>query len=201
METNQELKNRHQYSIRGIFPKYIIRKFLYSRSILISIAITAVLSFLIICFRFKNTFDLLEEIIDITMDLIPNILGFCIGGYALIIGIGNIDALKKMSSPMKKRENLSFFQILSSVFAGSLILQCITLLLSFVIKIFLKIEIPALSNSIAIVINSLVIIVILFFSTLSIVLLYYTVINLFNYGQSMHFLIRLEKGEQDEQQK
>lgn len=201
METNQELKNRHQYSIRGIFSKYIIRKFLYSRSMLISIAITAVLSFLIICFRFKNTFDLLEEIIDITMDLIPNILGFCIGGYALIIGIGNIDALKKMSSPMKKRENLSFFQILSSVFAGSLILQCITLLLSFVIKIFLKIEIPALSNSIAIVINSLVIIVILFFSTLSIVLLYYTVINLFNYGQSMHFLIRLEKGEQDEQQK
>lgn len=196
METNQELKNRHQYSIRGIFPKYILQKFLYSRSILISIAITAVLSFLIICFRFKNTFDLLKEIIDITIDLIPNILGFCIGGYALIIGIGNIDALKKMSSPMKKRENLSFFQILSSVFAGSLIIQCITLLLSFVIKILLKIEIPALSNSIAIIINSLVI---LFFSTLSIVLLYYTVINLFNYGQSMHFLIRLEKGEQDEQ--
>ena len=198
METNQELKNRHQYSIRGIFPKYIIRKFLYFRSILISIAITAVLSFLIICFRFKNTFDLLKEIIDITIDLIPNILGFCIGGYALIIGIGNIDALKKMSSPMKKRENLSFFQILSSVFAGSLIIQCITLLLSFVIKILLKIEIPALSNSIAIIINSLAIIIILFFSTLSIVLLYYTVINLFNYGQSMHFLIRLEKEEQDE---
>ena len=135
------------------------------------------------------------------MDLIPNILGFCIGGYALIIGIGNMDALKKMSLPMENRENLSFFQILSSVFAGSLILQCITLLLSFVIKILLKIEIPAFSNSIAIIINILGIIVVLFFSTLSIVLLYYTVMNLFNYGQSMHFLIRLEKGEQDEQQK
>ena len=201
METNQELKNSHKFSIKGIFPKYIIRKFLYSYSMLISIGITAILSFLIIYFKLENTFTLLDEIINITLDLLPNILGFCIGGYALIIGIGNIEALKKMSSPMEKRDNLSFFQILSSVFAGSLILQCITLLLSFIIKIILKLEITVFSKSIAIVVNCLTIIGILFFSTLSLVLLYYTVINLFNYGQSMHFLIRLEKREQDEQQK
>ena len=201
METNQELKNSHKLSIKGIFPKYIIRKFLYSSSMLISVVITAILSFLIIHFKLENTFALLDEIINITLDLLPNILGFCIGGYALIIGIGNIEALKKMSSPMEKRDNLSFFQILSSVFAGSLILQCITLLLSFIIKIILKLEITVFSKSIAIVVNCLTIIGILFFSTLSLVLLYYTVINLFNYGQSMHFLIRLEKREQDEQQK
>ena len=127
METNQELKNSHKFSIKGIFPKYIIRKFLYSYSMLISVGITAILSFLIIYFKLENTFTLLDEIINITLDLLPNILGFCIGGYALIIGIGNIEALKKMSSPMEKRDNLSFFQILSSVFAGSLVLQCITL--------------------------------------------------------------------------
>lgn len=201
METNQELKNSHKFSIKGIFPKYIIRKFLYSYSMLISVGITAILSFLIIYFKLENTFTLLDEIINITLDLLPNILGFCIGGYALIIGIGNIEALKKMSSPMEKRDNLSFFQILSSVFAGSLVLQCITLLLSFIIKIILKLEITVSSKSIAIVVNCLTIISILFLSTLSLVLLYYTVINLFNYGQSMHFLIRLEKKEQDEQQK
>lgn len=193
METNQELKNSHKFSIKGIFPKYIIRKFLYSYSMLISVGITAILSFLIIYFKLENTFTLLDEIINITLDLLPNILGFCIGGYALIIGIGNIEALKKMSSPMEKRDNLSFFQILSSVFAGSLVLQCITLLLSFIIKIILKLEITVSSKSIAIVVNCLTIISILFLSTLSLVLLYYTVINLFNYGQSMHFLIRLEK--------
>lgn len=200
METNQELKDRHQYSIKGIFPKYIIRKFLCSYSMLVSIVITFVLSFLIMFFRVKDIFVLLEDIIDITLNLLPNLLGFCIGGYALIIGIGNIDALKKMSSPMKKRDNLSFFQILSSIFAGSLVLQCITLLLSFIIKILLKLKLPAYSNQIAIIVNSLTIISVLFFSVLSVVLLYYTVINLFNYGQSMHFLIRLEKREQHEQQ-
>lgn len=136
METNQELKDRHQYSIKGIFPKYIIRKFLCSCSMLVSIVIAFVLSFLILYFRIEDTFVLLEDIIEITLNLLPNLLGFCIGGYALIIGMGNIEALKKMSSPMKKRENLSFFQILSSIFAGSLVLQCITLLLSFIIQIF-----------------------------------------------------------------
>ena len=200
METNQELKDRHQYSIKGIFPKYIIRKFLCSCSILVSIVITFVLSFLILYFRIEDTFVLLEDIIEITLDLLPNLLGFCIGGYALIIGIGNIEALKKMSSPMENRENLSFFQILSSIFASSLVLQCITLLLSFIIKILLKLKLPAYSNQIAIIVNSLTIIIVLFFSVLSVVLLYYTVINLFNYGQSMHFLIRLEKREQNEQQ-
>lgn len=200
METNQELKDRHQYSIKGIFPKYIIRKFLCSCSILISIVITFVLSFLIMYFRIEDTFLLLEDIIDITLNLLPNLLGFCIGGYALIIGIGNIDALKKMSSPIKKRDNLSFFQILSCIFAGSLVSQCITLLLSFIIKILLELKLPACSNQIAIIVNSLTIISVLFFSVLSVVLLYYTVINLFNYGQSIHFLIRLEKREQHEQQ-
>ncbi len=200
METNQELKDRHQYSIKGIFPKYIIRKFLCSCSMLVSIVIAFVLLFLILYFRIEDTFVLLEDIIEITLNLLPNLLGFCIGGYALIIGMGNIEALKKMSSPMKKRENLSFFQILSSIFAGSLVLQCITLLLSFIIQILLNLKLPAHSDQIAIIVNSLTIISVLFFSVLSVVLLYYTVINLFNYGQSMHFLIRLEKREQNEQQ-
>lgn len=199
METNQELKERHLYSIKGIFPKYIIKKFLSSYSIYVSIGITIGLYLLIIFSQSENTFVLLREIIELTLNLLPNILGFCIGGYALIIGIGNIDALKKMSLPMKKRDDLSFFQILSSVFAGSLVLQCVTLLFSFIINIILKLEIPAVSNQIATIINSIVIISVLFLSTLSIILLYYTVINLFNYGQSMHFLIRLEKREQDEQ--
>lgn len=200
METNQELKDRHQYSIKGIFSKYIIRKFLCSCSMLVSIVITFVLSFLIMYFRIEDTFILLEDIIEITLNLLPNLLGFCIGGYALIIGIGNMDALKKMSSPMEKRDYLSFFQILSSIFAGSLVLQCITLLLSFIINILLKLRLPAYSNQIAIIVNSLTVIIVLFFSVLSVVLLYYTVINLFNYGQSMHFLIRLEKRVRNEQQ-
>ena len=199
METNQDLKERHLYSIKGVFPKYIIKKFLLSYSTYVSIGIAIILYLLIIFFQHNNTFEILKEIIELTLNLLPNILGFCIVGYALIIGIGNIEALRKMSSPLKKRDNLSFFQILSSVFAGSLVLQCVTLLFSFIINIILKLEIPAVSNQIATIINSVVIISVLFLSTLSIILLYYTVINLFNYGQSMHFLIRLEKREQNEQ--
>lgn len=198
METSQDLKERHLYSIKGVFPKYIIKKFLSSYSTYVSIGIAIILYLLIIFFQQNNTFEILKEIIELTLNLLPNILGFCIGGYALIIGIGNIEALRKMSSPLQKRDNLSFFQILSSVFAGSLVLQCITLLLSFIINIILKLEIPAISNQIATIINSVVIVSVLFLSVLSITLLYYTVINLFNYGQSMHFLIRLEKVEQDE---
>ena len=76
METNQELKNSHKLSIKGIFPKYIIRKFLYSYSMLISVVITAILSFLIIHFKLENTFALLDEIINITLAHIRQLLHF-----------------------------------------------------------------------------------------------------------------------------
>ena len=63
METNQELKERHLYSIKGIFPKYIIKKFLSSYSIYVSIGITIGLYLLIIFSQSENTFVNIEDIV------------------------------------------------------------------------------------------------------------------------------------------
>ena len=57
METNQDLKERHLYSIKGVFPKYIIKKFLSSYSTYVSIGIAIILYLLIIFFQRKHRYD------------------------------------------------------------------------------------------------------------------------------------------------
>lgn len=194
METNEEIKDRHKYSLKGILPRYIIRKFVYSWSMLLSISISITLwTAVLFCCEDDLYFSFLSKVVDLILNLLPSILGFCIGGYALIIGAGNLDVLRKMADPMQKRDWLSFFQIMSCVFAASLVIQCFTLLISFVVKILIDIDIPPITDGIAQIMNAGIILVLLFLSTLSITLLHYTVINIFNFGQSTHLLIRIEK--------
>jgi len=143
---------------------------------------------------------MLKKIIDKNISILPSLLGFCVGGYALIIGFGHKEMLQKMSDPDKKKNNMSFFQIMSSVFAISVIVQIITFLLSYIISFIIDLEFTSANELLCNKINIFTISLVLFFSIYSIILLYYMVINIFNFGQIMHFCIRLELKEKEEQQ-
>ena len=138
-------------------------------------------------------YSLLKYITETALSLFPNLLGFCIGGYALIIGASNMNILKKMSRPLTQRNKMSFFQVLSSIFAVSLIIQCFTLLFAYILHIIMQLEITAPTMVIGEMINLLLIFLMLLCSVMSMLLLYYTIINIFNFGQSVHFCIRLDE--------
>lgn len=198
METNEELRDRHHFSLKGIFVRYIITKILKSYALWVSVIIAIVLSLLIgINNEYEQYYFTLQDLIKIALSLFPNFLGFCIGGYALIIGASNVDVLKKMSRPLEKRGNLSYFQVLSSTFAMSLIIQCLTLFTAYVIHIILELKLNAITYEIGIATNMILIFVMLLFSSMSILFLYYTIINIFNFGQAIHFSIRLDQRDQN----
>ena len=192
-ETNKKIELAHPMSRKGIFNKYIISKILFSRGTLISF-ITTLLIIVGICFRNNTTineyYNTLLHITEIILSLLPSILGFCIGGYALIIGACSTDVIKKMSDPQK--HDLSLFQILSSVFAATLIIQCFTLVIAYIVRLCLLLEIGINSVIIGVVVDVGVILILLFLSCISLSLLYYTIVNIFNMGQTMHFCIRLD---------
>lgn len=192
-ETNKKIELAHPMSRKGIFNKYIISKILLSRGTLISF-ITTLLIIVGICFRNNTTineyYNTLLHITEIILSLLPSILGFCIGGYALIIGACSTDVIKKMSDPQK--HDLSLFQILSSVFAATLIIQCFTLVIAYIVRLCLLLEIGINSVIIGVVVDVGVILILLFLSCISLSLLYYTIVNIFNMGQTMHFCIRLD---------
>lgn len=205
-ETNKKIEQAHPMSRKGIFNKYIISKILFSRGTLISL-ITTIVILVGVCCRNHTTineyYNTLLHITDIILSLLPSILGFCIGGYALIIGACSTDVIKKMSDPQK--HDLSLFQILSSVFAATLIIQCFTLVIAYIVRLCLLLEIGTDSVIIGVAVDVGVILILLFLSCISLSLLYYTIVNIFNMGQTMHFCIRLdvekEKNKQNESAK
>lgn len=202
-ENNEELKKAHPMSLKGVFNQYAVSKIIRSGGTLVSLIITIAIV-IGICCRYHTINDYYNMLIRITntvLSLLPNILGFCIGGYALIIGACSTDTIKKMSTPYSKKHNYSLYQILSSVFAATLIIQCFTLVVAYIVHFCLLLEFSTNNVSIGIVLNIVVIFVLLFLSCLSISLLYYTIINIFNLGQTMHFCVRLDNETQTKTEK
>jgi len=188
----EDLKNNHKTSIKGIYTQYIHKKLFCSWGMKISVILSALCFILLFFFIEIDYYDILAKIISTNISIFPDLLGFCVGGYALIIGFGHKEMLQKMSSPNEEKSNMSFFQIMSSVFAVSIIIQIITFLLSYLISFVINLDFTSTSESLCKIINTFTISLILFFSIYSIILLYYMVINIFNFGQSMHLCIRID---------
>ncbi len=188
-----QLKDLHKTGLEGIFTEYIKRKIFCSYGFIASIIISFI-CFIILSFHSDSDYYiLLSKIINLNISVFPNLLGFCIGGYALIIGFGHKEMLEKMSTPLSdKKSNMSYFQITSSIFAVSIIIQIIAFLTSYFISHIIDIGFYSVNGLLCKYINISVITLILFLSVYSISLLYYMVINIFTFGQMMHFCIRKE---------
>ncbi len=196
MPTN-DIKERHHVSIKGIFNKHTVRTVFISYAMFFSLVITGIIAPLLFFGKNHNSFEALKIICDLVIVLLPNLLGFCIGGYALIIGAGNLDILKLMSMPIENKGRLSYYQILSSVFAMSLVIQCFTLFVAFIVNILLSIEFTPISYLLGVIVNFTIMSIMLLLVVFSMMLLYCTIINIFNFGQSTHFVIRLSEENKD----
>ncbi len=76
---------------------------------------------------------LVTSIVDATISVMPSLLGFLLGGYTILISFANSDLLKLMTRKTNNR-NISVFQMLSCIFALTILLQSATLLLALVAR-------------------------------------------------------------------
>ena len=188
----ENLISNHNPGIKGIYTEYIYKKMFHFKGLIFSITLSIMCFIFLFFFSTVNDYVLLSKIIEINISIFPALLGFCVGGYALIIGFGHKEMLQKMSNPNEEKNNMSFFQIISSVFAASIIVQIVTFLLSYIISYLLIFDLNFSNETFCKVVNISTISIICFLSIHSIVLIYYMVINIFTFGQMMHFCIRQE---------
>ncbi len=188
-----DLKELHEVGYKGLLcNKTYIWKLINDKTTYVSI----LLSILIFCpfiFFSINSYLLLNKVIALSISIFPSLLGFCIGGYAIIIGFGDRNIIKSMSDPLSNRGNLSFFQIVNGTFALSILIQIITLFFSFVISLFIAMNFEASSQVIMNNTNYTLSFFVIFLSIFSLFLICDTVINIFNFAQMVHFKIRLDK--------
>ena len=187
----KKIREDHPTSFRGIYKSYSIKDVYESKPFWGSIISTLVLGWLFF-FSDKNFYELLVVINEKVINLYPNLLGFNLGGYALIIGFGNNDLIKSLTKKGKNKKN-SIFQRLNGIFAFTLILQAFVLIFAFITELVLSLNLDAYSDSIYYFTNGFSLFVLTFFGLWGILILPILIANVFTFGQLHHFSLTKER--------
>jgi len=183
------IKDNTKFGITGIFDVYFnsdsktksVIKIIWKRywiSILTSVVGTIILFY----FGEKGSYYYLSEINSKVFSLLPNLIGFNIGAYALFITLGGSDFLKTLVEYKEKER--SHYQKISSIFSIAIILQVFTLFFTFFLEIIIDLE---FKSNFYIIINYFVILILFLFVTSSILILIDITTNIFNLSQMYHF--------------
>lgn len=195
--TEQDLKKliheseaMHQMDMAGLLFIYNKKKLLHSAPFLLSLAISF-LAVVIIAVGFRDVlFSAVQSLTALNLSVFPNLLGFTIGGFALIVGFTGVGDLKKFTLKAKK-ENGSFYQLLVAVFSVSIFAQFCTILLSYAISFIIsshfhfqlfKFEFHNWFYAV----NGIIVFVLFLFPLWSFFTIPYLVLDLFNFAQTNH---------------
>lgn len=183
------LKNKHKGNFNTLWKIINLNKRLL-KSIQIRISIlVAVLLFALSIYNNINILEMINSLSGRIISLIPNILGFNLGGYVLFVGFNNETILKQISD--NDDEGYSFYQHMSSIFAWSILVQAITLVIAFFISIIIDFNI---NSNCGVCINKIVIFLLFFLSVYSILLIVRIILNVFSLSQVIHFFVTTDNG-------
>ncbi|WP_113653185.1 hypothetical protein [Pedobacter namyangjuensis] len=143
---------------------------------------------ILLFFAESTTYSIITKVVEVCNAIMPTLLGFNLGAYALIIGFLSNKNLLNALVTKNDTDRFDRLQRISGVFAINIIAQAFTLLCSFLLKIFLELSIPSFSFCVygiesVLFINIIVFLLIFFFTLYSVVLLIQNAINIFDFSQ------------------
>lgn len=184
---NDILTHTHKGGIEGLHNTYSRKKFRKS------LKFPAAISFCIYIFIFLNTenyYVIIESIMDLVFTITPSLLGFMLGGYAILIGFGNREFLQSISQ-ISDNKPISFYQKFSSTFAFSILSMAVVLIIACIFFLFsLIIPLDYFSDYLD-YFNIFAIIILVFLLVYSICQIFIAILNVFTLSQAYHaFLIK-----------
>lgn len=200
MTLDDKIKHIHKGGLKGLFKVYSFTNTI--KTIPFWAAIISTCLVMIFCLFFKNgTYKTLVYLIDLSKELIPNLLGFSLAGLTIIVTFSNSELIQKISKLDLSEEKLkpSLFQTTIGIFTWGLLFQAITFCFTLIFDMIKYLESGLLFSTPEILVRSVNFIglVILVLSlSYSIFLIPQITVNLFTIGQLNHFevnLIRLLK--------
>lgn len=191
-EEQIQIANNHEVSLKGILQILKARKTFRKWPVAVSIVIALIIS-LYVGFSTKHSFLILQTLSEITMSVFPSLLGFSLGGYAIVVGFSNIDLIKNTA----KKEGYSIYQKLSAIFAMSVVLQVFLTVITFFVSWVIKIDVVKIYNlnipTIGCWVNITALFFILTLAIYSLLLMPYVVYNLFTLSQLNNLFFTKEK--------
>lgn len=179
-----EIKSKHKGNFLTLWSIYTKNKrFIKSKQLWGAVVITLICSIFLFFFtKDVSALSILDKLINRILSIMPNILGFTLAGYVLLIGFGSDEFLEGITE--QDDCDYSFFQHFSSIFAWSIIIQANTLLVSFILSFISDYNIISKHANI---INFIVLMILLILSFYSILLIIRLVLNVFHFSQLVQF--------------
>lgn len=140
----------------------------------------------------KNPIFFIDIISGIILNISPGVIGFLLSGYAIIIGFSSNEVVKFMSKKSKESDG-TLYQQQNAVFAVSIFSILIGLVSALFIRFIFESGVNFFPNDLYTdVFNYIVLSLILFIAYYSIFTIKDMIINVFNFGQLIHYLIQKE---------
>lgn len=200
MQTKDNIQSFHITSWKGILQIVKSRKNKYAFPLILCGILTFSLTFILNIFD-VDIYKIVISLSELSISIFSSLLGFSLGGYALIIGFSNNSLIEKTSNT----KGYSTYQVLSGFFAYTIIIQLITVTVSFIIKLISSQSIKEItthfSSKTINIINSGGFSVILFLSLYSLILCPFIVTNLFTLGQLNNFYYTIENLKEKDNEK
>lgn len=191
------IKSSHPMGWKGVLNGYPIKDIPKTKAFVIA-SILSIFIYIISLFSSKTYGCQLIDLAEINVSVFPNLLGFNLGGYAIIVGFSSLELIKSMMKPQKTKKH-SLFQETSSIFAFSIVLQAIVLVSSFLIKVIDLIDLKNYLNLFDFFFKSFNVLsifiypILLFITIYALVLLPFIIINVFTFGQMNHAYLNIQQ--------
>lgn len=171
----KEERRKKSFGLGAIFQNYTFKDF--GKDSIIPLALTVIISLLFFCGESPSQ-TILGSIIDMTISILPCILGLVVAGYTILISFYWSDLAKKISDK-DEVNGPKLLMSLNSSFAAVILFITIALLYTIIIKVVSSFGITYIHHNI---INMIALAILLYLDFFSFFALKDSVIDLFNIG-------------------
>jgi hypothetical protein len=194
---SEKIKKLHEVNLKGIFDvliqKRTFRKWPFFIAILIGLSTCVWL--LIVSADLTKVLNSTSALIQ---TVFPGLLGFSLGGYAIVVGFSNADLIKQST----KTDKHNIYQILSGIFALSILIQVVATIIGIIVYWCLNIDVCSVFKIhspplLADIVNSLLLFILFSSSLYSLILIPYVVTNLFTLSQLNSLYYTVIKAKED----
>jgi hypothetical protein len=195
MDPIKAFQNQHQVGLKGLITVYPTDKLKAGAKW--PLLVTIVVGMAVLLLGKDSNEKNLEDISGMAVSVLPNLLGFLLGGYTILIGFGNVDLLKS-ATKVYPESGISLFQTLSSIFAVTILVQSLTLILGLVAHFGLQLQVSkeglfSWLYPLVPILDGIGFLALFFTVFYSVFALRDMVLNIFGFAQMYHQTLTLER--------
>lgn len=197
-----KLCKRHVGDLKTLWRVYNVEKEFYRAPYVKTTVLFSLLIILLVGISNCTFFLVITKVTNIALAILPNLLGFNLGAYILVVGFGSTDILKDITEPLENKGQFSLYQQLNGILGVSVIFQIFALILFFFVSIIIELSFTVFfPNLFYIAFNVISLLVLLIGIFYSIFLLVSVVKHVFLFSQTIHFVTTVNKIEEEEVKK